>query len=403
MNLDPPIDAGIGFGPNGMAASRSLDGGLTWSDPIRLITDTNPQILNDKQSITADPTDPDFVYAIWDRIELDGSDGSLIRGPAQFARSTDGGVSWEPSREIFDPGLDNQILSAQILVLRDGTLLAFFNKIISVNPDGTVNANPNRLTVIRSRDKGRTWKVADGGTEIAQILANGTVTPDNGKGIRDGAILFDVAVDPNSDKVYAVWQDFRFSGFDQVAFSQSKDGGKTWSNPIRVNVTPPDRRRPFTQQALLPSVAVTGDGTVVVTYYDFRNDVAGSRELADHFMIFCKRRCDNSKSWRNEIRLTERSFDYAKALVARDLFIGDYVGLAAHGDQVTAFFPQVVSENDRSSMFVRRIDLGDDNDDDDRDRRRGSDQDKDDDDRKDDRLAKDDDDDDDKRRRRHRR
>ena len=128
-------------------------------------------------------------------------------------------MGWEPSREIFDPGLDNQILGAQILVERDGTLLAFFNKIISVNPDDTVNANSDRLTVIRSRDKGETWDVAKGGTEIAQILANGTVTPDTGDAVRDAAILFDVAIDPFNDRLYAVWQDFRFTGFDQIAFS----------------------------------------------------------------------------------------------------------------------------------------------------------------------------------------
>jgi len=283
-------------------------------------------------------------------------------------------VGWEPSREIFDPGLDNQILGAQILVERDGTLLAFFNKIISVNPD--------RLTVIRSRDKGETWDVAKGGTEIAQILANGTVTPDTGDAVRDAAILFDVAIDPHNDRLYAVWQDFRFTGFDQIAFSQSKDSGKSWSAPIRVNATPANTRRPFKQQALLPSVAVAGNGTVIVSYYDLRNDIVGPRELTDHFMVFCNKRCDQSKSWRSKTRLTEASFDYAKAPVARGPFIGDYLGLAARGDQVVAFFPQAVSENDSSSMFSRRIFLDDDDDrkkgrrhekdddDDDKDRRR---------------------------------
>jgi hypothetical protein len=389
VNLDPPPDAGIGFGPNGMAVSRSLDGGLTWSRPIRVITDTDPQVLNDKQSITADPTDSDFVYTIWDRIELDGADGSLIRGPARLARTTDGGLSWEPSREIFDPGLDNQILGAQILVQKDGTLLAFFNKIISINPDDTVNNFPDRLTVIRSRDKGLTWDGdgPGGGTEIAQILANGTVTPDTGAAIRDAAILFDVAIDPRKDRLYAVWQDYRFTGFDQIAFSQSKDGGRSWSNPIRINKTPANPRRPFTQQALLPSVTVAKNGTVVVTYYDFRNDEAGPRELADHFAIFCKSRCETTDGWGREIRLTDESFDYALAPVARGLFIGDYLGLAAHGNRIVSFFPQTVSERDTSSMFIRTLHLGDDDhddDDDDRKKRRRKGKDRDDDDGDDD-------------------
>ena len=52
-----------GFPDSGMLVSRSTDGGLHWSAPIPLIEDQGPNILNDKQSITADPHDPRFVYA----------------------------------------------------------------------------------------------------------------------------------------------------------------------------------------------------------------------------------------------------------------------------------------------------------------------------------------------------
>ena len=61
---DPPEG---GFGDNGMVYNRSTDGGASWEDPIVLIEDTNPRFLNDKNSITADPNDANFVYAVWDR------------------------------------------------------------------------------------------------------------------------------------------------------------------------------------------------------------------------------------------------------------------------------------------------------------------------------------------------
>ena len=55
-----------------MAVSKSEDGGITWSQPIMIVEDDNPRFLNDKNSLTADPTDADFVYAVWDKLGKDG-------------------------------------------------------------------------------------------------------------------------------------------------------------------------------------------------------------------------------------------------------------------------------------------------------------------------------------------
>ena len=378
FDIDPPATAPAGFGPNGMTTSRSTDGGITWTDPILIISDTDPRFLNDKNSMTADPTDSNFVYAVWDRLDVDPVNiFGPFSGPAYFARTVNGGVTWEPAVEIFNPGVNNQVIGSQIVVLPDGTLLNFFNKIVNVNADGTTNPAPQsfQLTVIRSDDRGATWDVADGpdgGNEIAIILGGGATTPDQGIGVRDGSIIFDVAVDPDSGDVYAVWQDFRFTGFDQIAFSQSEDGGATWTNPVRINATPANPDRPFLQQAFLPSIAVGGDGTVVASYYDFRNDEVGPQDLADHWMIFCDRHCDDPSNWVDETRLTDISFDYNQAPFANGLFLGDYVGLAAIDDEFLAFF-QESSIFDSADGFFRKIVRGgdddDDEDDDDDDRR----------------------------------
>jgi Neuraminidase (sialidase) len=64
MSLVTNAVAGVGAsGTNGMVYSRSSDGGHTWDAPILLIRDSNPRYLNDKNSITADPNDPNYVYA----------------------------------------------------------------------------------------------------------------------------------------------------------------------------------------------------------------------------------------------------------------------------------------------------------------------------------------------------
>ena len=90
----------------------------------------------------------------------------------------------------------------------------------------------------------------------------------------------------------------------------------------------------------------------MVTYYDFRND-GSVGELADHFAVHCHAPCPGGSSFGNEVRLTDTSFDILNAPVARGLFLGDYVGLAASGTDALAVFtmPQA---SDKSSVFFRR-------------------------------------------------
>ena len=73
--------------------------------------------------------------------------------------------------------------------------------------------------------------------------------------------------------MYLVWQDSRFGPRSSIAFSQSLDGGLTWSTPIKVNQTP-DLANNLNEQAFTPMVHVLDDGTVGVSYYDFRSNTA---------------------------------------------------------------------------------------------------------------------------------
>jgi hypothetical protein len=376
FQTDPPARSPFGFGPNGMAVSKSEDGGLTWSDPITIVEDDNPRFLNDKNSMTADPTDVDFVYAVWDKLNLSpggimvnrngrGGLGSF-KGAAFFARSTDGGDSWEEPSKLYDPGGLNQTIGNQIVVLPDGTLVDFFTEILNArNDDG--GAQPSaRLSFKYSPDRGETWLPKGRPIRTNEELSLGIippffptiVTPDDEVPVRDASILFDVAVDPDSGNLYAVWQDARFSDFeiDQVAFSMSTDGGFTWSQPIKVSQSPASSDgNILDEQAFLPSVEVAG-GVVGVSYYDFRND-DGTGELADHWLVTCDGNCSDSSSWTSasEVRLTDASFDYTTApRTGAGFFLGDYVGLASYGADFLAFFQQS-SAADPGDGYFRRV------------------------------------------------
>jgi len=126
----------------------------------------------------------------------------------------------------------------------------------------------------------------------------------------------------------------------------------TWSAPVRVNQTPDTPANTLRQQALIPSIAVTDNGTLGVTYYDFRfDDETG--EWADYWLATCSGGCSDPANWDHEVRLTENSFDYALAPVARGLFLGDYTGLVSDGTDFLAVFGQATVPG-QSNMYFRR-------------------------------------------------
>src|SRR5207248_2685127 len=92
---------------NAVLVSKSRDGGHQWG-PIRtVIRDTDPRAFNDKESITADPTDPNRVYAVWDRAFQPDLTKPDFTEPSFFSRTVNGAASFEPAHAIFDPGTNN--------------------------------------------------------------------------------------------------------------------------------------------------------------------------------------------------------------------------------------------------------------------------------------------------------
>ena len=180
--------------------------------------------------------------------------------------------------------------------------------------------------------------------------------------IRTGDILFDVAVNRDNGNLYAVWQDARFSGFryDTIAFSQSTNGGRSWSAPVRMNAGSDAGARLDDRQAFTPAVHVADDGTVGVTFYDFRNNTAADGILAtDQFAVHCHADCTQTASWA-ETQVTPTSFDMRRAPFARGYFVGDYEGLTTVGRTFVSFFVQTNCTTDacatnRTDVFAARL------------------------------------------------
>lgn len=316
---------------NAMLASRSTDRGRSWSTPTTLIRD-GEGFFNDKNAITADPTDASLVYAVWDRL-VAGDAG----GPTYFARTTNGGFVWEPARAIHDPGPASQTIGNVIVVLPSGVLVNLFTQ-IDRGANGAARAH---LNVIRSADKGLTWSAP---SRVAELLAVGARDPQTNTAVRDGATLAQIAVGGNG-QLFVVWQDARFNNgsVDAIALSRSTDGGVSWSAPTRVSTA-------AGVAAFTPSVHVRPDGVVGVTYYDFRSNTADAATLPTDYWL--ARSGDGGVTW-SETRVSA-AFDLATAPNAGGLFLGDYQALKSRGNVFVPFFVRTSSGDfsNRTDVFA---------------------------------------------------
>jgi hypothetical protein len=344
---------------NAVLVSKMAHGTSTWNEPTTVRFDSSEKTgiplgnnFNDKESLTADPTDAsgNLVYAVWDRIVAPSSNAAAsafehnkfaFRGPTWFARTTEGASpdpDWETARPIYDPGEQNQTISNQIVALPSGTLVDGFMLIKSHQ-----NNNGSRgfsAAVIRSTDKGVTWSRRAIVVSPVSTIGESDPEPINCRPYIDGnppctlvrsdGVIVDLAVDnsggAHNGRIYMTWQahDDNPFGDDLIQVSWSDDGGLNWSPPVDVNQTPPDS---FTDQAFEPTVHVNSQGVVAVSYYDFRNDVSGDRRLTTDFWIVHSH--DGGGTW-SESHLGG-PFDMHQTPYARGYFVGDYQGLDSQG------------------------------------------------------------------------
>ncbi len=93
-------------------------------------------------------------------------------------------------------------------------------------------------------------------------------------------------------------------------------------------------------QAFTPSVAVAADGTIGVTYYDFRNDTSSPPLTTDYWIVHSH---DGGATWTEDH--VAGPFDMTNAPVARGYFVGDYEGLASIGRSFVPLFIQTTSSS----------------------------------------------------------
>ena len=173
---------------------------------------------------------------------LDISTTDIQNGGIFFTRSTDGGRTFGPNRGV-------RIVRNDVIYY-DGR----DNPFVAVGPDHTVYVfyQDNRDGLIRLRrsyDRGLTF------TGTVDVAKPGTPMR--------------VAVHPVTGALYLVYQWYAYGDPEDkgdIFFTQSLDGGETWSPTIKLNDDNTKHRQSY------PTIAITRDGRALgVTWYDSRN------------------------------------------------------------------------------------------------------------------------------------
>jgi hypothetical protein len=300
---------------------RTSRDGISWAEPVAVVDHLNtPMPFEDKPWVAVDDADESAhrgnVYVAWTRFDVYGSSDPGHKSHIWFARSRDGARTFTPPVQLSDSPGDARD--------SDNTVEGV---VPSVGIKGEVYvawAGPKGLVFDRSLDGGYTF----GADVVIGAMPGGWDIPLPGIPRHNGMPV--TAVDhsrgPHRGTVYVNWIDER-NGDADVFLVSSRDGGQTWSSPVRVNDDPKGNKRPqlFTWMAVDPA-----DGSVNIVFLD-RRDTEGS-----HNAVTLARSTDGGKTFVNH-RVNRPPFPSDEKF-----FYGDYLGLDAHGGRIAAIYPVVV-------------------------------------------------------------
>ncbi|MHB8586049.1 MAG: sialidase family protein [Thermoplasmatota archaeon] len=307
-----PTGEGVGSEDGGpIILATSHDGGDTWPDIITFQPDLG--FLTDFSRMTINP----FTQSIVEAIGSEGGQGCHV------LVSRDDGKSADLFRPVLTPNgfacgssADTAIAGSPkgVLVLIGGL----------GNPMQRLQGADTR-TVVRSTDDGKTWLDSNPSFSFTPIR------PFNNTKFRAESLIelaYDLTNGSRAGTLYAVYPAASQTDPADIFVRSSKDDGKTWSDPVKVN------QDNTTSAQFMSNIAVAADGSVHVFYMDQSYDPAHKLLGLTHAVSL-----DGGKTWKTE-RVSTELFDGDLGVHQNKFpFIGDYLGVSAVGKDVWAGFP----------------------------------------------------------------
>ena len=302
---------------NGMIVNVSKDGGNTWTDGTAAVNHINTVIpFEDKPGLVVDNAPASRskgnVYLAWTRFDVYGSSNPEHRSQIYFTRSTDQGQTFSMPFRISDTGGD--CLDSDNTV--EGAVPA-------VGPNGEVYvvwAGPLGLVMDKSLDGGLTF----GKDKVIGNMPGGWDFSVEGLDRANGMPVtgVDLSNGPNKGTLYVNWIDARH-GDQDVFVMWSRDGGDTWSAPVRVNddAVKNGKVQFFTWMAIDPV-----DGSINVVFYDRRDGKGTETRLT------LARSVDGGKTFVNH------KVDLPSFSANTRVFFGDYSSVSAFEGRVVPAF-----------------------------------------------------------------
>ena len=270
----------------------SMDKGATWSQ-VSMI-----QSAPDKPW-AGGGVEPGTLFVSW------------LGNPGGVKKSIDFGKTWKTTQST-----GNIVHGTAITTSTTGLVHVPYN----------ADADRNQLRYLRSKDNGETWEKAR------------DLLPDMGRfcfqcNPRQHPIV-GAGSDPTGKYVAITWSSTFMGGEgdDDVWVMYSKDGGETWTKPLKVNDNE-TRARNFE-----PWVAVDAFGRVHVAWTDYRNNGENATYYA--------RSADPEKGFEKNIEITEKRGS------GQTDFLGDYKGIVVSGDDVIVVWQD--TRTDSGDIYIAK-------------------------------------------------
>ena len=302
---------------SGILVEASKDGGLSWTDSVPAINHINTVTpFEDKPGIVVDnvPGSPHEgnVYLAWTRFDVYGSSDPECHSQMYFSRSTNHGQTYSMPFRISDSGGDCRDSDNTV----EGAVPA-------VGPHGEVYvvwAGPLGLVFKKSLDGGLTF----GKDKVIGSMPGGWDFSVEGLDRANGMPVtgVDLSNGPKKGTLYVNWIDAR-NGDPDVFVMSSRDGGETWTAPVRVNddLLKNGKVQFFTWMSVDPI-----DGSVNVIFYDRRDTEGALTKLT------LARSVDGGRSFVNY------RIDIPPFACDPRVFFGDYSGISAYNGRVVPVF-----------------------------------------------------------------